>query len=54
MQTARQFHRQIRKVVFGIAQGVFHDPCALGTADTMFHAHANARQMTIVPFLAGL
>jgi hypothetical protein len=52
MQTARQFHGEIRKGGLGIAQGVFHNPCPLGTADTMFHAHPNARQVPIVAFLA--
>jgi len=54
MQTATDFHRQIRKVLLGIAQGFFEHSDALGTANAMFHAHPNARQVTIVPFLAGL
>jgi hypothetical protein len=52
MQAAADLHRLIRKVELGIAQGLFQHTGALGTTNTMFDAHPNARQVTIVPFLA--
>ncbi len=53
MQAAAYFHREIRKVLLGIAQYLFEHPYALGTTNAMFHAHPNPCQVTIVAFLAG-
>jgi hypothetical protein len=39
MQSASDFHDQIREAVFVVAKNVFHDPATLNARNHMLNAH---------------
>ena len=41
MQSASDNHDQIRKIVFGISQNIFHDARALDAGNGMFNLDTN-------------
>jgi len=41
MQTASDHHDQIRKLIFGVPQYIFHDPTALDAGNGMFDFDTN-------------
>ena len=51
VQTAGDFHNDIRQAFGSVAQLIFGDPTDFHSSDSVLDTHARPGQMAIVPFL---
>ena len=52
VQSASEHHRQVRKIIFGISQNIFHDARAFDPRNGMFNLDANLGHLAIARFLS--